>query len=56
MCQNEDADEADSEETVHVAGDARAAEQMADDWRPGCVGVEQRHAGEHQHDGADGKA
>ena len=52
----EDADEARREEAVHVAGDARAAEELADDRRPQRVGEQQRHAGEHQHDHADGEA
>src|SRR6516162_1750208 len=51
----EDGDEASGEEAVNVAGDARTAEEVTDDRRPGRIGEQQGHAGEHQHNYANGE-
>src|SRR6516225_3126426 len=51
----EDGDEAGGEEAVNVAGDARTAEEVTDDRRPSRIGEQQGHAGEHQHNHANGE-
>ena len=52
----EDAEEADRGDAMDDAGHPRAAERLADQRRPRRVGIEKRHAGEHQEDHADGEA